>query len=291
MQSMTGYGSSMVARDGREMRVELKAVNHRFLDITVRVPKSLTFLEEPLRKCVVEGKLARGHVDVFVTYQNHREDARQVQLDMPLFMSCASACAEATNALHGRGEATIAEILTLCSALTVTQGEEDAQAVTEMAREAAGQAVQELLAMRRCEGEALGKDLNLHLHKLKELTQNIQLRAPDVPKLYQERLNARLKEWDVPGVDPGRIAQEVALMADRCAIDEELSRLESHMVQFADGLLSTEEIGRKLDFLLQEMNREVNTIGSKASDESITMCVVDAKCVIEKLREQVQNAV
>ena len=291
MLSMTGYGSCRMCRDGRELLIELKTVNHRFLDLSFRLPKSLSFLEEPLRGGITAGALCRGHVDIFATYQNHREDARRVTLDMPLFAACVQACEQAKDAAPHLRKASLSEVLSLCGALTVTQGEEDVEAVSQLAVEALEGALVQLTEMRKREGAALQADLSEHLQRLAALTQSIQQLAPGVPENYRQRLSVRLREWNVEITDPGRVAQEVAIMADRCAVDEELSRLESHIAQFRDGLASQGEIGRKLDFLLQEMNREINTIGSKASDEAIARHVVDAKCVIEKLREQVQNAV
>lgn len=291
MQSMTGYGRCLLCRDGRELLMELKTVNHRFLDISFRLPKTLMFLEDAMRAGVSASGLCRGHVDVFATYQNNREDARCVRVDMPLLRACADACQQAEAFARSEQSVTVAELLSLCGALSVTQSEEDIQAVTKLAEEAFEGAARQLMDMRRREGEALKADLSENLDKLQGLTESITARVPEVPVCYRERLLARLKEWDVQAVDPQRVAQEVAMMADRCAVDEELSRLQSHMTQFREGLLTDGEIGRKLDFLLQEMNREVNTIGSKASDASIAQLVVDAKCVVEKLREQVQNIV
>lgn len=291
MQSMTGYGRSRCCRDGRELVLELKTVNHRFLDIALRLPKNLSFLEETLRKRINEAGICRGHLDVFVTYQNQREDSRAVTLDMPLLQACDNACTQARKAMPEAKRATIAEMLTLCGALCVTQAEEDAQEVIALAEDAFDDALVELLNMRRAEGGALQADLVENLSRLSAQVTQIAARAPEIPALYRERLQSRLAEWGVDGLEPQRLAQEVALMADRCAIDEELSRLGSHTAQFLQALQAEGETGRKLDFLLQEMNREVNTVGSKASDAQIAHCVVDAKCVIEKLREQVQNVV
>ena len=185
---------------------------------------------------------------------------------------------------------TAAEALTLSGALTITQAEEDAGAVGELAAEAFDAALDKLMDMRLKEGDHLRADLLSNLEELSALRQAIAARAPEVPLEYRQRLMARLEEWQV-SADAQRVAQEVALMADHCAIDEELSRLESHIAQFRDSVENGMEVGRKLDFLIQEMNREINTIGSKASDGKIAQCVVSAKCVVEKLREQVQNAV
>ena len=290
MQSMTGYGRHRVCRDGRELTLELKAVNHRFLDLSFRLPKNLAFLEDMLRNRINQSNLRRGHVDVFVTYQNTRTDAREVRIDEALLTAFNQAVHGMRKQLDSYRRASAAEVLTLSGALTVAQAEEDTEAVTELAMEAFEGALNALVAMRDREGQHLADDLLANLDELARLRGQILLRAPAVPDDFRKRLTARLEEWDV-AVDPQRIAQEVAIMADRCAIDEELSRLEGHIAQFTDSIHHGAEVGRKLDFLLQEMNREVNTMGSKASDAQITQSVVDAKCVIEKLREQVQNAV
>lgn len=291
MQSMTGYGRARACRDGREITIELKTVNHRFLDLSFRIPKNLTFLEDPLRSRINASGLRRGHVDVFVTYANTRTDAREVRLDGALLEAFSQALADAQVALKPYGRMMSAgEVLTLSGALSIAQAEEDAEAVTELAAEAFDAALDKLMDMRALEGEHLGTDLLGNLEELSALVRGIADRAPEVPREYRQRLMARLEEWQV-NADSQRVAQEVALMADHCAIDEELSRLQSHIAQFRSSVENGTEVGRKLDFLLQEMNREINTIGSKASDAEISGCVVNAKCVVEKLREQVQNVV
>ena len=290
MQSMTGYGRARACRDGREITIELKTVNHRFLDLSFRMPKNLMFLEDMLRARINASALKRGHVDVFVTYANTRADAREVSVDGTLLEAFAQALKGAKEALDPYRRMTAAEALTLSGALTITQAEEDAGAVGELAAEAFDAALDKLMDMRLKEGDHLRADLLSNLEELSALRQAIAARAPEVPIEYRQRLTARLEEWQV-NADAQRVAQEVAFMADHCAIDEELSRLESHIAQFRDSVENGMEVGRKLDFLIQEMNREINTIGSKASDGKIAQCVVSAKCVVEKLREQVQNAV
>ena len=291
MQSMTGYGRYRACRDGREITLELKAVNHRFLDLSFRLPKNLAFLEDALRTRINQSNLRRGHLDVFITYQNTRTDAREVSIDASLLAAFNKAVNAVEKQLDDYKRATMAEIITLSGALTVTQADEDTDAVTALALEAFDGALEALNAMRAREGMHLAQDLMSNLEGLAKLREQILVRAPEVPEDFRKRLMVRLEEWDINTVDPQRVAQEVAIMADRCAIDEELSRLESNITQFGDSIQNGTEVGRKLDFLLQEMNREVNTMGSKASDAQIAQCVVDAKCIIEKLREQVQNAV
>ncbi len=289
MQSMTGYGRGRACQEGREMVVELKSVNHRYLDLSFRMPKNLGFVEDTLRTALQKSQVDRGHVDVSVTYTNTREDARTLDVDEALLSSFRQAVAKADALLSGFQSVTVGEALTLSGALTIAQADEDTEAVKALAAEAVEQALAALLEMRTQEGENLRADLRFHLATVATLREQIAQHAPTVPQEYRKRLENRLKEWQVEGVEPQRIAQEVAIMADRCAIDEELSRLSSHIAQFEDILANESKPGKKLDFLLQEMNREVNTIGSKASDAQIAKAVVEAKCTLEKLREQVQN--
>lgn len=291
VRSMTGYGRCRVCREGREMTLELKAVNHRFLDPAFRLPKNLGFLEETLRALINRSGLQRGHVEVFVAYQNAREDARAVSVDRCLLSSLRRALDDAGDELQAYAPLGAGEALALSGALSVVQADEDVEAVNDLLADAFSGALEQLQAMRQAEGEHLSRDLLNNLDALEALRESIARRAPEVPLEYRRRLEARLEEWLAEPADPQRVAQEVALMADRCAIDEELSRLEGHIRQFAQTVEKGGEAGRRLDFLLQEMNREVNTIGSKAADAAIVQAVVDAKCVVEKLREQVQNAV
>ncbi|MEG1471330.1 MAG: YicC/YloC family endoribonuclease [Clostridia bacterium] len=288
---MTGYGRFRACRDGREMTVEIKTVNHRFLDVSFRLPKNLTFLEDTLRELINQSNLKRGHVDVVVTYQNLRADAREVTLDQNLLTAFLEAMKQVNMKQNNLKRASLTEVLELSGALTIAQAQEDTDEVTVLAAEAAANALTAVLDMREREGAHLCEDLLTNLSELEAIHARIANRAPCVPQEYRNRLSARLEEWQLTTVDPQRIAQEVALMADRCAIDEELSRLLSHLAQFHESVHKGVEVGRKLDFLLQEMNREVNTIGSKATDAEMAQLVVEAKCVIEKLREQVQNAV
>lgn len=288
MHSMTGYGRCRHEVDGREMTIELKTVNHRFLDLNLRLPRGLLFLEDTVRKAV-SLRLSRGHLDVFLTYRNARDDAREVRVDLPLL----SAYGSAFNAIVERtgipDDRSLSRLAAMPDVLTIAEKEDDQQAVTALCLETLTMALDALCAMRAREGEALQHDLSARLSHLEMLTSSIAGRAPDVVRDYQARLTARITELLDAPPDPQRLAQEVALMADRAAIDEELVRLGSHISQIREALLSGEPIGRKLDFLVQELNREINTIGAKASDLAIAASVVEAKVEIEKIREQVQN--
>ena len=287
MMSMTGYGRKQHSADGREITLEIKTVNHRFLDISMRLPRALSFAEDAVRRQIGES-LTRGHADVFLNYTNTREDAREVRVDEALAAQYKAAFEKLSQVLGQEGD-----ILSLVASqpdvLTVTTREEDQEAVSALLRETLADVLSDVVRMRGIEGEALKKDLTTHLDALAALRDEIESLAPGVPKSYQEKLRARLKELGVNELDEQRLAQEVALMADHCAIDEELSRLKSHIAQMREAMNVDGEVGRRLDFLTQELNREVNTIGSKASDAAITKLVVRAKSEIEKLREQVQN--
>ncbi len=287
MRSMTGYGRRQLSRDGREITVEIKTVNHRFLDVASRLPRALSFAEDAVRK-QLSASLRRGHADVAVTYTNLRTDARTVTVDEALALQYKAALDKLGAMLDGQ-EASLSFIAAQPDVLRVTLCEEDQDAVLSLLADAMTQTLADVNAMREKEGMALRQDLSFHLDQVALLRDQIAQKAPGVPRAYQERLQARLSELGVKELDEQRLAQEVALMADRCAIDEELSRLESHIAQMRQAMAEDGEVGRRLDFLTQELNREVNTIGSKASDAEITKLVVAAKSEIEKLREQVQN--
>lgn len=288
MQSMTGYGRCQAALEGREMTLEVKTVNHRFLDLSFRLPRNVGFLEEILRR-ELTAAFQRGHMDVFVAYRNTRSDARQVRVDTALAGAYVEA-ARQVQEIAGTDEAlSVAQLMAMPDVVQIAEAQEDQGAVEQLAGLALEGVIAEVRAMRAREGEALRRDLMEHLNALAQLRDRMADRAPLVPLAYRERLNARLAELGAETVEPQRLAQEVALFADKCAIDEELSRLASHIAQMRACLEEKGAVGRRLDFLTQEMNREVNTIGSKASDLEITQSVVAAKSEIEKLREQVQN--
>ena len=288
MQSMTGCGSGRAARDGWEVTADLKTVNHRFLDISLRLPRNLLFLEQPTREMLSEG-LKRGHVDVYLTVRNSEGGAQSVQTDLFLARDYARAARMIAEAVGVSGDITGKELMGLEGVVTLTEAEMDQDKVTVLCAEALEEAIAGVRTMRAREGLHLKEDLNLHLDTASGLRNRIAERAPEVVTEYRTRLESRIAQLGVSDADPQRLAQEVALMADRCAVDEELSRLESHLIQMTRYLDAEGEIGKKMDFLVQEMNREANTIGSKASDAAIAQLVVDLKSEIEKMREQIQN--
>lgn len=287
-QSMTGYGRCTLAQDGREVTIELKSVNHRFLDLAFRMPRSFAFLENDMR-AHISNKLARGHVDIFVTYKNSRDDARNVTLDSALLGEYLTTLRQGGIDHMLDDNLRLRDVLSMQDVLTVEEADEDQQALSTLTLSALDTALDSLCAMRRREGEAMRGDVETRLDTLERTAHAIDERAPQWLEEYRQRLRARIEEICQMQLDEARLTQEVALAADKAAVDEETVRLRSHIAQMRDLLKQSEPAGRKLDFLVQEMNREVNTTGSKSSDLILTGMVVDAKAELEKIREQIQN--
>ena len=287
MLSMTGYGRAMCEVDGRQLSIELKSVNHRFLDLSFRMPRNLRCLEDDARK-LIGARLARGHVDVFMTYRNLRSDAKQVTVDRALFDAYAAALDTVADA-GLRDDRTLMSVARMPDVMVITESEEDQEALRALLRQTLAQALDALVAMREREGVEMAADLNRKVDAIEEMTGQIEARYPQTVAEYTARLRASIEELIGQNVDETRLLTEVAVMADRSAIAEETVRLHSHIQQLRECFVRSEPIGRRLDFLVQELNREVNTISSKSQDIPITRLAVDCKAEIEKLREQLQN--
>lgn len=288
MYSMTGYGRATNQADGRTMTIELKSVNHRFLDLNFRMPRSFAFLEDAARKTIAN-KLSRGHVDVFVTYVNLREDSKIVTADMGLVKAYMTALDEIEKETGLRDDRSLSLISRLPDALRITENAEDEEALKALMISTMNDALDNLNAMRLKEGEAMKADMLLKISEIEKENEFIEKRYPETVSEYQTKLRARVEELLNGQLDENRLAQEVAIMADRAAIAEETVRLKSHIRQAREKCALTEPVGRSLDFIVQEMNREVNTISSKSQDIPITQSVIACKSAIEKLREQLQN--
>ena len=288
MRSMTGCGSGKTQQNGWEVTVDLKTVNHRFLDIGLRLPRNLSFLEPCIRGRIGE-QIRRGHVDVFLTVRRIDASASEVICDPELALLYYDAANRIADKTGIANDVTVSRLMQMDGVLTLNESEMDQEAVTAACSEAAETAARQVVRMREQEGEHLKEDLAFHLEEATYIRTAILERAPLVVQEYRDKLKSRLDKLLSEEVEPQRLAQEVALIADRCAIDEELSRLESHIRQMKQYLNAEGETGKKMDFLIQEMNREANTIGSKASDAVIAQHVVNLKSEIEKLREQIQN--
>lgn len=287
MHSMTGYGRAMREIEGRQLTIELKSVNHRFLDVSFRMPRGLMFLEDDARKRIA-AKLARGHVDVFMTYRNLRSDTKTVRVDEALLSAYMQAFDQIA-AAGLRDDRAMMGVSRFPDVLIVEEAPEDQDALRTLMVETLDEALDELKAMRAREGEEMKKDLSFRVNEIGRITDAIEARYPDTVKEYTERLRASVRELIGSEIEESRLVMEVAIMADRSAIAEEIVRLNSHLGQLRELFEHAEPIGRKIDFIVQELNREVNTISSKSQDIPITQLAVDAKAEIEKLREQLQN--
>ena len=287
MHSMTGYGRATCEIDGRQLTVELKSVNHRFLDVSFRMPRSFMFLEEDARKRLA-AQLSRGHVEVFMTYKNLRNDSRTVRVDEALLAAYMRAFDKVVEAGLPDDRALLG-VSRLPDVLVVEEAPEDQEALRALLVQTLDEAIGQLKAMRVREGEEMKKDLTARVEAIGHITDAIEVRYPDTVREYTERLRASVRELIGTEIDENRLVMEVAVMADRSAIAEEIVRLNSHLRQLRELFESSQPIGRKIDFIVQELNREVNTISSKSQDIPITRLAVDAKAEIEKLREQIQN--
>ncbi len=289
VDSMTGFGRGKAAQDGREITIELKSVNHRYLDLSFRMPRHISFVEDTLRTAL-GAALARGHVDVTINYRNTRTDARKVEIDNALLGAYLDAAQSASAVFFLENDLTLSKALRLPDVAMITEADEDRAAVIELAGLALQAAVLELKDARAGEGERLSRDLMARMETIDAIAAEIALRAPLVVEEYRIKLTERIETLlGQTEVDRQRLATEVALFADKASIEEELVRLKSHTAQMRQLLTGSEAAGRRLDFVVQEMNREFNTIGSKANDAEITKKVILGKAEIEKVREQVQN--
>ena len=294
-KSMTGYGRAQRLSDGRDVLVEIRAVNHRYYEFSARLPRTCMYLEEKL-KTFLNGKIARGKVEVSVTITRPDGKDAQIAVNRSVAEGYVNALRMLNEEMGENGglwlsdDITLSSLLRLPDVFTVTKEQDDENAVWAVVSEAAAEALESFLSMRKAEGERLANDLLGKLSGLETMLEKIEAIEPGVAESYRQKLLAKLTELlGDTNIDEQRILTETAIFAEKTAIDEETVRLHSHIAQFRTLIASDEPVGRKLDFLVQEMNREVNTIGSKAQDLSITRLVVDMKSEIEKIREQIQN--
>lgn len=289
MHSMTGYGKGVSKRDGKTITIEIKTVNHRFLDCNIKLPRNFLFVEDRVKKAV-SSAISRGHVDLYLTYEQSSTDEGAYTVDMELASNYLAAVRQLENGTGLANDVTLSTLLRVGDIVTRQQSVEDEDLLAEMTLEAASEALVNLKVMREKEGQSQKADIASKLDTIEACLDRIKEFAPKVVEDYRELLNARIAEVVEPSlVDKQRLATEVALYADHCAIDEEITRLSTHISNMRSLLEATEPVGRKMDFLVQEFNRETNTIGSKANDMRITKEVLAIKNEIEKMREQAAN--
>ncbi|MBQ8160594.1 MAG: YicC family protein [Clostridia bacterium] len=285
---MTGFGHGYREENGWSVTIDLKSVNHRFLDLSLRLPKEQLFLEEMLRKSIAES-ISRGHVEVYVTILSSNGGGMDVIVDQGLAEKLYGAAEEIGRLLKTDQDVTVSRIMGMEGVLQLVPHSLDQDLIGRLCRGAVEEALGQILHMREIEGAALRKDLEGQLEGCEQIRDALAARAPKVTEEFGQKLQARLARVNIEPVEPQRLAQEIAILADKLSVDEELARLESHFRQMRSYLDVRGEIGKKMDFLIQEMNREANTTGSKCSDAEMSRMVVELKSRIEKMREQVQN--
>ena len=289
IRSMTGYGRSEQIVDGRAVTVEIKSVNHRYFEFSCRTTRGYSFLEEKL-KSFLQGRITRGKVDAYISVEALESAQTQVLVNHSLAEGYVQALRELAERYGLRDDISVSTVSRYSDIFSVHKAPEDEEAVWNSVQQAAEEALKNFLAMREAEGERLRADVLSRAGTIMKLVDEIETRSPQTVAEYQERLRQKIQELLGDNtVDEQRLLTETAIFADKVAVAEETVRLRSHFRQMEEMMKTDAPIGRKLDFLVQEMNREANTIGSKAVDSKIAYLVVDIKAEIEKIREQIQN--
>lgn len=289
VKSMTGYGRGEFIANDRKFVVEMKSVNHRYNEINIKLPRALAALEDKIKKRIMQS-VFRGKTDVYINFETFSTDDVTVKLNPVLAKAYADTLVELATLIKKDDASHLELVAKFPEIITVEKTQKDENVIWESLVPALDGAIARFVEMRSREGEALANDILLKAEKIKTLVETVEARSPIVVDEYKVKLQNRLKDLlNGVDIDPQRIATEVAVFADRGCIDEEITRLQSHLVQLQEILQSGGQVGRKLDFLIQEMNRESNTIASKANDIQIVNASIELKSEIEKIREQVQN--
>lgn len=289
--SMTGYGKGVAEKDGLKITVELKSVNHRFLDLNIKLPKTFAFAEDALRK-ILQAKVERGHVDVYVNFEDGRKDKFKVAVDYDLAEQYILIAKELKEKYGVDNNLGTSEIIRIPDVVSQVADENDEDTLLSLIKESAIMAADNLNAMRSVEGKSLVDDLLNKIKGISEVLPQIQSLAPIAVEEYRDKLRDRVEDYlkETP-IDEVKLINEIAFYSDKVCTDEEITRLYTHIAHFQSIVEAGGAIGKKLDFIVQEMNRETNTIGSKCNYAQITERVVYLKSEIEKIREQVQNLV
>ncbi|MBQ7876744.1 MAG: YicC family protein [Clostridia bacterium] len=289
MKSMTGYGTAETMYMGKKITVEIKSVNSRYSDISVKMPRLYSFLEAPIKKAVT-GYTSRGKIDVYINIDSSEDETKAVTVNVNLAKAYQDAINKIAEETNTQGEVNAITLARLPDVLSIDAEDEDAEEMTKVVLSALDEAGKMYTKMREDEGYNMLLVLTEHLNVIENIVNIIEEHAPEIVTAYRNKIEARMKEimGSVP-YDESRLLTEVALFADKVNVDEEIARLKSHIEQMREMFKAEEPIGRKMDFLIQEMNREINTTGSKCNNLSIARNVIDVKAEIEKLREQVQN--
>ncbi|MGL5641700.1 MAG: YicC/YloC family endoribonuclease [Paraclostridium sp.] len=288
--SMTGFGRGEYKNDNYHFTVECRTINHKYADINIRLPRKISFLEDKIRN-IVKDYVKRGRVDLYIKLDLIGSEDVNLKFDEKLASQYVNILNNIKSTFNLVDDVTVMNIAKFPDIIKSEEKEEDVDLLWEMLKEALDECLTKLKEMRSEEGIKLANDIDMRCDLLKDYIEQIENYSYNVVNEYKEKLNNRISEiLDNPSlIDESRLAQEVAIYADKCSITEEIVRFKSHIVQLKKAIHKNESIGRKIDFLIQEMNRETNTIGSKSSDLNITNLVVEVKSELEKIREQIQN--
>lgn len=290
IKSMTGFGRGESTDGIHNFNIEIKTVNHRYNDMVLKIPKHLSYLEEKIKRRI-KNRISRGRVEVYINLEYISESAMEVKVDIPLAKAYKSGLELILEELNLKDEIKLSHIMSLSEIIKTERKELDEDITWDCLKTALDKALEKVIDMREKEGVILKRDMEYQVEKIKKMVKEIEKRSPLVVEEYKEKLKERIRELldDEYNLDEERLNNEIAFFADKSDINEEIVRLNSHINQFLQTLESGESIGRKLDFIIQEMNREINTIGSKANDLVIGNYVIDIKSELEKMREQAQN--
>ena len=288
VKSMTGYGKSSLSIDTREYQVEIKSVNHKYIDTNMKMPRIISYLEEDIRK-IITSKLKRGKIDIFISFENYSKDGNNIQINSNLAKMYIQNLKKLAEEESISANIEVTEITKLPDVLTIKSNIDENQIKSELLQ-TVEEAINNLINMRQSEGERISKDILSKITQIEDKKQEIFMLSTGLIDEYVVKLEARIKEiLKTEELDKSRLMQEVVIYADKCSVEEEITRLTSHIEQLRNLINSNEPNGKKMDFIIQEMNRETNTIGSKANNLEITNRVVDIKTILEDIREQIQN--
>ena len=289
IKSMTGFGRGHKVLNGRDITVEIRSVNHRYYEFSSRLPRSLNYVEERL-KSLLQGRISRGKVEVSVLLNNVEAADEKITINHEIVRDYIDALRSVKEEFGLTDDLALSNVLRIPDAFTVVKTETDEEQLWEDIKSTAEEALEHFISMRENEGDRMKQDVLSRLAKIEEWVGVVETRSPQVVEDYRKRLYDKMCEvLSTSNIDENRILLEAGIFSEKTAVDEETVRLRSHIAQFRSMLESVEPVGRKLDFLVQEMNRETNTIGSKVQDIEVTRIVVDQKSEIEKIREQIQN--
>lgn len=289
VNSMTGYGKGVCEKDGLKVTVELKSVNHRFLDLAIKSPKIFTFCEDSIRKCMKDN-FTRGHFDIYVNYEDSRQDRTTVDFDYSLVNAYVEAAKKISSECFVQDNLNAAELLALPDVAKTTIQEDDEEMLQEVILSAFSQAIEKISLMRQKEGDLMEKDVLSKMDTITSIVKDIEKLAPSMVEEHFAKVKERVQEMlqDV-SIDEAKLLNEVAFYTDKVCVDEEIQRLKSHLDHFANIIKKGGACGKQLDFIVQEMNREANTCGSKCNNIEVSNLVIALKNEIEKVREQIQN--